>query len=92
MASFCEFLSQGLRGSRSDYRVEKAPCPERNRAGLVECSHEFRQGHEGKTAITKFAEGDRETGDLPSRSRHTSTPEAACFDNLPGDQPGNAER
>jgi hypothetical protein len=43
-------------------------------------------------AIKSAAQRDQQTSTLPTFSRGARPPEATCFENLPGDQSGNAER
>lgn len=66
--------------------------PARTRAVMVECSHQFRQDRKSRVAIKSAAQRDQQTSTLPTFSRGARPPEATCFENLPGDQSGNAER
>ncbi len=90
---FYDLLYQGLCRSRCGRRTQTAAgCSKRSRPGLVERSNEFRQEDESETATRSAAQRHRQTETSSAHSQGARSPKAACFDDLPRYQSGNADR
>src|SRR5438034_7903486 len=93
MAAFHALLLERLRKFARDCRFGKSTgASQRHGLDLVGRPHKLRQPGKSKTASGKTPRRNREPGTLSSHCCQASTQEAARFNHLPGNEPGNAER
>src|SRR5439155_26115276 len=92
MAAPGAFVPQRVRKCSCDCRTEKSTCSSKwHGLDLVGRSYKFRQPRNSKTAAGKASRSNRPPGILSNARGQARAPEAARFNQLPGNQSRNAQ-
>src|SRR5438105_3962741 len=93
MVAFHALLPERLRKCSRDWRFRNsASASQRHGLDLVGRPHQLRKPRKSKTPSGKTPRRNREPGTSSSNCCHSRTQETACFDQLPGNEPGDAKR